>query len=123
MTLKNAIARFDTLYPNEIPYDRKIEWLSELDGRVYEEIVALHEGAPPTAFTGYILATPGNTKLMVPFPFDKIYPEYLHAMLELVRGNATQYNNCMQLAVATFDAYAAEYNREHMPLQKASITF
>ncbi|MBQ6864142.1 MAG: hypothetical protein IJO14_07890 [Clostridia bacterium] len=123
MTIRMAISRFDTLYPNEIPYERKIEWLSELDGRVHEEIIALHEGAPPTAFTGYIMATPGNTELLVPFPFDKLYIEYMHAMLELVRSNAAQYNNCMQLAALTFDSFAAEYNREHMPLQKAVITF
>lgn len=123
MTIRKAIARFDTLYPNEIPYDRKIEWLSELDGRVYEEIIALHENPFPTAFTGYILATPGETQLLVPFPYDKLYTEYMHAVLELVRGNASQYNNCIQLAASTFDAYADEYNRTHTPLQKARITF
>ena len=121
MTIKKAIARFDALYPNEIPYERKLEWLSELDGVVYDEIIALHEDAPPTAFTGYILATPGSTHLMVPFPYDKIYIEHLNAMLELIRGNAERYNNAAGLTAVTFDSFAAYYNRMHTPLQAAKI--
>lgn len=123
MTLKKAIARFDTLYPNEIPYEQKLEWISELDGIVFEEIISLHEGAPPTAFTGYILATPGSTQLLVDFPYDKLYIEYLHAVTELVRGNVERYNNAVALAATSFDAFAAEYNRTHTPLQSASVHF
>lgn len=123
MTLKKAIARFDTLYPNDIPYEQKVEWLSELDGIVYNEILAVHEGAPPTAFTGYILETPGDTQLLVGFPYDKLYPEHLAAVLQLVRGNTEQYNNAVALAASTFDAFAAAYNRTHTPLQNADIHF
>ena len=123
MTIKQAIARFDTLYPNEIKYEQKLAWLSELDGIVYEEIIAQHENAMPTAFTGYILATPGNTQLLVPFPYEKLYIEHLNAMLELVRGNVERYNNASALSAASFDAFAAEYNRTHTPLQYASVRF
>ena len=123
MTLKKAIARFDTLYPNEIPYEQKLEWISELDGIVYEEIISLHENSMPTAFTGYILETPGETTLLVPFPYDKLYIEYLAAVTELVRGNIQHYNNAFAVAATSFDAFAAEYNRTHTPLQGASIHF
>lgn len=123
MTIRQAIARFDTLYPNEITYEQKLAWLSELDGVVYEEIISQHEGALPTAFTGYILASPGATQLLVPFPYEKIYIEHLCAMLELVRGNVERYNNAAALSAATFDAFAAEYNRTHTPLQNASVRF
>lgn len=121
MTLGSAIARFDTLHPNEIPYEQKVTWLSELDGIVHSEIIALHEGAPPSEFTGYILQTPGTTQLAVPFPYDRIYIEYLNALAELVRGDAVAYNNAIQIASVTFDAFAAEYNRTHTPLQTARI--
>lgn len=123
MTLKKAIARFDTLYPNDIDYEQKIAWISELDGIVYEEIIALHENPGPTAFTGYILETPGNTVLLVPFPYDKIYIEYLLTKTELARGNIQHYNNAYAVAAMSFDAYAAEYNRTHTPLQTAGIYF
>lgn len=123
MTIKQAIARFDTLYPNEITYEQKLAWLSELDGMVYEEILSLYKQAPPTAFTGYILATPGNTQLLVPFPYEKIYIEYLSAMAELVRGNAERYNNAAALYANTFDSFAAECNRTYTPLCNTQVHF
>ncbi len=123
MTLKKAIARFDTLYPNDIAYEQKVEWISELDGMVYEEIISLHENSMPTAFTGYILETPGDTDLLVPFPYDKMYVEYLSAKTELVRGNVQRYNNAFGVFAASFDTFAAEYNRTHTPLQGANIHF
>lgn len=123
MTIRQAIARFDTLYPNEITYEQKLAWLSELDGMVYEEILSFYKEAPPTAFTGYILATPGDTQLLVPFPYEKIYIEYLSAMSELVRGNAERYNNAAALYANTFDAFAADYNRTHTPLCNARVRF
>ncbi|MBE6812166.1 MAG: hypothetical protein E7523_04715 [Ruminococcaceae bacterium] len=123
MTIRQAIARFDTLYPNEIPYEQKLAWLSELDGIVYEEILSFYKEAPPTAFTGYILATPGDSQLLVPFPYDKIYIEYLSSKTELVRGNAERYNNAATLYANTFDAFAADYNRTHTPLQNVQVHF
>lgn len=123
MTLKKAMARFDTLYPNELPYEMKLVWISELDGLVYEEIISRHEGGLPTPFTGYIPATPGTTDLLVPFPYDKLYLEHMAAVLELVRGNTERYNNASALAASTFDAFAAEYNRTHTPLQTDAIHF
>lgn len=123
MTLKKAIARFDTLYPNDIAYEQKVEWISEIDGIVYEEIIATHENSMPTAFTGYILETPGDTELLVPFPYDKLYVEYLAAVTELVRGNVQRYNNAVAVASVSFDTFAAEYNRTHTPLQGASVHF
>lgn len=123
MTIKQAVARFDTLYPNEIGYEQKLAWLSELDGMVYEEVLSLYKEAPPTAFTGYILATPDDTPLLVPFPYDKIYIEYLSAMMELVRGNAERYNNATMLYASTFDAFAAECNRTYTPWNRNQVHF
>ncbi len=123
MTIKKAIARFDTLYPNELAYETKLNWISELDGIVYEEIISRHEGGLPTPFTGYIYETPGTVQLLIPFPYDKLYLEHMGAMLELVRGNAERYNNTSALAASTLDAFAAEYTRTHTPLQTDAIHF
>lgn len=121
MTIAQAIARFDTLYPNEIAYEQKLAWLSELDGIVYEEILSLYDDVLPTPFTGYILATPGETQLLVPFPYEKIYIEYLLTMTELVRGNVERYNNALTLYASTYDAFAADYNRTHLPLRNEKV--
>ncbi len=123
MTIRQAIGRFDTVLPNELDYAQKLTWLSELDGIVYEDILSFYKEAPPTAFTGYILATPGDTPLLVPFPYDKIYIEYLTAMAELVRGNTERYNNAAMLYANTFDAFAADCSRTCTPLHSTQVHF
>ena len=48
MTIEQAIFLVDELKPNQIEKERKIEWLSRLDQRLYNEAVLTHwpEKAP-----------------------------------------------------------------------------
>lgn len=92
MNIKTAIARCDRLYPNSTQYEDKLDMLSELDGRIYEEILRGRENAP-TEFGGYTLATPGSTVLLAPFPHDDVYVKYLSMETDLLSGDIAGYNN------------------------------
>ena len=67
MTLQEILAACDRMKPNACPEQEKRRWLSELDGRIYRELLACHEGAPET-FSGYDMQTAGGTELLVPEP-------------------------------------------------------
>ena len=122
MNLKTAIARFDTLYPNSVPYEEKVAWVAELDGLVLAELVCAQGGtAPEGTELPYTLATPGSTVLLLPFPYDTLYVEYLSMKTELLCGDITRYNNASTLVARTYEAFCHYYTRTHLPPLRTSI--
>ena len=115
MTLREAIERADALKPNAVPRHEKLRWLSELDGRIAEELIGTHEGARET-FLPYTIETDGNTPLLAPFPYDDVYVFWLHARTDLADREIPGYNNGVQLFNARYAEFAAWYNRTHRPL-------
>lgn len=122
MKIKEAIARFDTLYPNAFTHSEKLEWLSELDGRIYNEIISLYENAPPY-FDGYTSSTNESTKLLVPFPNDDIYIKFMCLKTDLINSDIGRFNNSAMLFNSAFESLAGEYNRTHTYKQKNRISF
>jgi len=77
MTIKHAIMRFDLLHPNQLSYDQKLSFLSELDEMVYKEMIPIYKVGLEVAFKPYTTETNPSTELLVPFPFDDVYIKYL----------------------------------------------
>lgn len=122
MKIKEVIARFDTLYPNAFSHSEKINWLSELDGRIYNEILSLYENAP-ASFKGYTSTTSDNTELLVPFPNDDIYIKFMCLKTDLINSDIARFNNSAMLFNSAFTSFANEYNRTNTYKQKNRITF
>lgn len=123
MTLKEAIENVDTLKPNMIPYADKVRWVSELDGRVYQEILLLHERNArepelPMFFAGYDENTPGDTVLFIEEPYANIYFYQLASQIELANAELAKYNNSAALLANALRTYSACYTRTHMPVQR-----
>ena len=68
------------------------------------------------SFCGYDDKTPMDTELLVPEPFDEIYPLWLEARIDYANGEYDKYNNSILMYNAAYDAYANYYNRNNMPL-------
>ena len=117
MTLQEALKACDRMKPNACPEQEKRRWLSELDGRIYRELLAVHEDAPDT-FSGYDMQTVGETALLVPDRYAELYLFYLSAQIDFVNAEFARYNNAAALYNAAYDAFANAYHREHRPLQK-----
>ncbi len=49
MTLQQALDRIDQGKPNSVERDTKIEWLSEIEGLVHQEILMRHWHTPEEA--------------------------------------------------------------------------
>ena len=122
MKIKEAIARFDTLYPNAFSHEEKLMWLSELDGKIFNEIMSLYENAP-SKFTGYTSSTNDSAALLVSFPDDDIYIKFMCLKADLINSDIRRFNNSSMLFNSAFTALANEYNRTHTYKQKNRITF
>ena len=122
MKIKEAIARFDTLYPNAFSHSEKLSWLSELDGRIFNEIISLYENAP-SDFSGYSSSTDESTVLLAVFPNDDIYIKFMCLKADLINSDIRRYNNSAMLFNSAFSSLANEYNRTHTCKIKNRITF
>lgn len=121
MTIGEAIQRSDALHPNGFDQATKIGWLSDLDGRIYEEIIKTHEGGAE-AFSGYTAADP-STRLLAPEPFSALYIPYLIMQVDYYNAEITRYNNSSVVYNLAYQDFANWYNRTHMPLQKGVLKF
>lgn len=118
MKLTEAIDRIDEIKPNGFSKVDKIGWVSELEGRIYLEIVKTHEGYEDVEFdpvAGYS-DEDEDEELLVPHPYDDIYVKWLEACIDYANGEYTRYNNSMQMFNTKYSAFANQYNKVHMPL-------
>lgn len=123
MLLSEAITRADELRPgNEFPESDKRRWLSELDHKIYEEIIRTHEGGEDAAYSGYDEDTPGDVCLLAPEAYAEIYPAWLIAKVDLHNSEIAKYNNSITEFNALYQAFERWYNRTHMP-KGASIRY
>ena len=116
MTIKGAIDLVDKLKPNQYPFELKAKWLSKLDGQIFREVFATHEGCAMGHFDGYDDAGP-NKELLVPYPYDEdIYNYFLQAMVDKENGETAKYNQTITMYNAAYSNFGNWYHRTHKPL-------
>lgn len=116
MTIIEAINTIDAIKPNSYEQTEKIKWLSTLDGRIKREIIDTHEGADAVVFNEYNAATPLDTELLVPAPYDEVYIKYLEAMIDNANNEYAKYNNSSVMFNNAYIEYWRYYNRNHLPI-------
>lgn len=137
MKISEAINRTDALKPNQYTPEQKMLWLSELDARIYNDILLTHEDNPfekapeePTEDTDDVADdvveeeetpmfpyTDEETTLIAEFPYDCMYISYLQAKIDEANEETQRYQNSAAMFNAQYDDYARFYNRTHMPKQ------
>lgn len=139
MTTGEIIRKVDELRPNTYTDQLKIGWLSELDGKIHEEIICTHtdiveeketpwknpldiertevetaNNTPP--FTPYNTL---NDELLIPFPYGgDVYIYYLMSQIDFYNAEIAKYNQSITLYNNAYQAYANWYNRTHSPVRK-----
>ena len=118
MKLGEAIFLVDELKPNQIERARKIEWLSRLDERIFDELMCTHQGGPdvPEEFLGYDQATDPDTELLAKAPYDEMYRFYLEMHIDRTNLENDKYNDDAAMFNDLWGQYARKYHREHRPL-------
>ena len=96
MRVQEAIEKADRLRPNRFSDMEKIEWLSMLDGQVYDEVISRYEENVDVVFDGYD-EEHMNEDLLIPDTYAKVYVDYLMAQIDFYNRDMGMYNN--QIAV------------------------
>lgn len=125
MNIRDVLDQVDTLKPNQFDEAQKIYWLSQLDRRVYLDVIATHEKDEdtPGSFAGYAPDVDQDTELLVKEPFSDIYRWYLEAMIDLGNGEQGKYQNSMLLFNTAWADFARDYHRKHRPIGQRAMLF
>lgn len=112
MKIAEAINKARILRDTEIPNSTLIGWLSAHDGIVWEEVLSRYEHPPEMPAYGTD-TNPDTTELMIPAPWDEMYPHYLAMQIDLAHHDTDRYNNEADAYAAIRRAWANDYNRTH----------
>lgn len=125
MNIRDALDQVDALKPNQFDERQKIYWLSQVDQRIYNDVVLRHEmdESMPATFGGYPPDVDQDTQLLAGAPFDALYRWWLEAMIDLGNGELGKYQNSMLLFNSAWNDFAKDYRRKHMPLGQQKIGF
>ena len=115
MTIAEVISRVDELKPNTYSTKMKVEWLSNLDARVKEQIIDTHKHREPIFFYGYDPELDMEAELIVHAPYDEMYLRWLEAMIDYHNSEDDRYNNAIILFNNAYEGYKTHYTRTHMP--------
>lgn len=123
MTIQAAIDQADQLRPNTLDINMKLRWLSNLDGQICSELLAAFEGGQAD-FPGYDSETSKTgTHLVIPFPYDELYPRFLAMRIDLEHGELERYNNDAAIFNRLWQTVAAHYCRTHTPIGVGQLKF
>ncbi len=122
MTIGDVLAMVDEIQPNTYDEQVKITWLSELDGRVFNDVILQYkhddllledeEGnktIEPT-FTAYV---DDNQELLIPDTYADVYRHYVFAQIAYSNGETERYTNSMMFFNASYQDYTKWYARTH----------
>ncbi len=120
MTVKDVIAKADTLRPNSISHDEKLDWLYNYEKRIYNEVYSLHSGNEQefTDLSGFS----DNTELFMPSPYSDGYALYLCSLIDYCNAEFDRYNNDSILFESVYGDYKKYYNSRYESLPQLVIT-
>lgn len=119
MTIRECIDTFDRINPNQYEEDTKIKWLSNLDQRIFNDIIMTHELTEEEMNQTTLLVFQPYTsenimkELLVPAPYDEVYTAYLTMKVDEADKETSRYNNSLTLFNAYYDSFDGYYNRTH----------
>lgn len=119
MTVGDMIAQTRALNQGRYSDAQLMDWLSEADARIYEEVLCTHTGGDIT-WSPY--ENMGDA-LIVPATFGELYRHFLDAKIYLAGGETNRYNNAAALYNTALTEYKKWYNRTHGWRERTNITF
>lgn len=119
MTIQQAMDKADAMKPNMMLLSVKIGFLSEIEGKIHEEIIMTHEHtAEEETCPVYDENTDTSTEMLVPAPYDMVYVYWLMAQIDHLNQEMDKYNNDRGLFEDAWGNFADYWNRKKMPIQR-----
>lgn len=116
MTIAKLIAMCDESKPNQYDEEQKVQWLSEVEAMVVEEILNKAEGNE-IEFEKYDCDTDAERELLVPDPYCDLYLHFLMSKIDFFNAEYARYNNSVTMFNSSYERFAGYYRRNHMPKQ------
>lgn len=111
-TVPEVLMEIGRVKPNQYTEDTLARWLSELDGRVWEDLLSNYlpnEQMPSLPYS----AGDALTKLLIPFPHDDVYIKWLTAQIDYHNADMDRYNNAMMMFQDAYQGFLDSYTRSH----------
>lgn len=115
MTVTEAILEVSNVKPHKYNDATLTRWLSELDGKVWEDLYANYPDAPDKPSLPYDAVGSTPVSLLIPFPHEDVYIKYLCAQIDFHNAEFERYNNDMLMFNAQYQAFVDAFTRSHMP--------
>lgn len=122
MTLADLIAYVDQIRPNAFDKDVMTGWVSEIEHKVYDQIINKAVGNTAEDPTPYIYDLNDEAELLVDDAHKDVYVTYLLAQMDFANMELDRYNADTAMHQAAWHDYAAEYRRNHFP-KNDELTF
>lgn len=111
----DIIRSVDELEPNQFGIERKLAWLSELDGQIYGEIGRVYE--PCREEPGQYKS--GDEELFIEFPYgESIYTHFLQAMMAGENFETAKYNQHITMFDSAYAGYRDKMTRTHRHIKR-----
>lgn len=107
-TIQKTIERVDKERINVFDEESKFRWLCDLDGMIARVVMQIEP-------VQYQYPNDLGAELLVKAPWDKVYAQYLEAMIDYHNREYNNYNAVMTMFNNDFEEYKKWYIREHMP--------
>ena len=111
MTIEQAIRLADEQRPNALMGATKIRWLTELEGRIVNEVYRNRREFEHIKFSGYTQDTDVTTQLIVPDPYSDIYVYWLFMKTDYANNETDRFNNDAVMYNTAYLAYVNHINR------------
>ena len=115
MTIREAITYVDTNRPNAFSTENKVEWLSELDARIAGNVLLMSPA--DLQHFAYTEEDDLDTELLVSFPYDKLYTQYLCAKVDEGNGEYNRYVNSSVIFNASYNNFVNWFLSCYDPIQ------
>ena len=118
MNIQQALDKVDAMLPNMMERALKIDFLTEIEQYIHNEIVMKHEHTEEQeVLPVYTEQTDPGTELIIPDPYSNLYYYYVMAKIDEQNLEFDKFNTHWALFENKYDTMSDWYTREHMPLQ------
>lgn len=113
-TFREIIARVDEIKPNAFSESTKLNWLTSLNGKLAIDIFMMDIAEVRELPHG---AGAMDCEPLVGFPHEEVYEEYLAAKIDAANGEASEYQNRMQIYDAYYTNFVSWFKATYDPVQ------
>lgn len=114
-TAQEVVAQADLLCPNQYSQEQKLQWLGELEGRIYLDVYLATQEQLEQAWKQW----PGA--LAVGWPHSDVYLHWMLAKLHQADGELELYQNRMESFNASYQTYVNWYIRTYDPAHTPAL--